>query len=536
VNPIAHLFYAPVTTIMGVVESARRTFSKDKAADCVFVIGPGQGMVGERLAWKALKEGLNAVVIGDGRNDITIEMIQKAREDGIIGNRTEVVCKMHGALRKQGEGFALKHLIKISHGVNNQGLISTKEFIHHLRQPLQKCPEKWQGNVHVSSCYIGALRGEIDIAEKNNKKNNGGVASLWRDGNILLYGGSKVQSSKVAEQNIESLLEHLGKRKNSRVNESNSLQESANNFVKIFNELKKDSATTLVLLDRNHKNPDVFRAPKTLQEVMPSHLNDRWRQIDANAKLDKKNNVNRSANPEKIKKSIFNPNRDLSYSEREKIIGFILTRVGHLRSQEKLRSLKADLKESPWLANIKNPGGITPLIYLAASGNLYPGSEVGSGEIARTLIDAGADLNASYSGETALDVAARKGNAEVLAVLLEKLSETGKLTHEHLSSSLRLACSAIGDRSAVIKAILSRFTGDFIDERDLFGRTVLHYAIMRGDVATVELLLNAGADFSKRTFGFSSPADLAREVGGEISTKILELLGKAKLKKLNTPH
>jgi ankyrin repeat protein len=530
-SPITQFFYSSVSAIAGAVESTRRTFSKDKAADCVFVIGPGQGMVGERLAWKALKEGLNAVVIGDGRNDITIEMIQKAREEGIIGHRTEVVCKMHGVLMKQREDLALKHLIQISHGVNNKNLISTKEFIHHLRQPLQKCPEKWQGNVHISSCHIGALRGEIDIAEKNNKKNNESVTSLWKDGNIILYGGSKVQSSKVAEKNIESLLEHLGKRKHSRVNESNSLQESANDFVKIFDELKKYSAATLVLLDRNRKKTDVFRAPKTLQEVMPSHLNNRWRQIDANAKLDKKNNLNRSDNLEKIKKSTFNPNRDLSYSEREKIIGFILTRVGHLRNKEKLRSLKADLKESPWLANIKNPGGTTPLIYLAASGNLYPGAEVGSGEIARTLIDAGADLNASYLGETALAWAARNGSAEVLAVLLKELSETGKLTHEHLSRSLRLACSARKNRSEVIKAILSQFRGEFINQRDFFGRTVFHNAILQGDVETVKLLLEAGADFSKRTLGFSAPADLAREIGGELSIKILELLGEAKLKK-----
>ena len=225
----------------------------------------------------------------------------------------------------------------------------------------------------------------------------------------------------------------------------------------------------------------------------------------------------------------------MSYSEREKIIGFILTRVGHLRNKEKLRSLKADLKESPWLANIKNPGGTTPLIYLAASGNLYPGAEVGSGEIARTLIDAGADLNASYLGETALAWAARNGSAEVLAVLLKELSETGKLTHEHLSRSLRLACSARENRSEVIKAIIFQFKGDFINQRDFFGRTVFHNAILQGDVETVKLLLEAGADFSKRTLGFSTPADLAREIGGELSIKILELLGDAKLKKINAP-
>ena len=124
----------------------------------------------------------------------------------------------------------------------------------------------------------------------------------------------------------------------------------------------------------------------------------------------------------------------------------------------------------------------------------------------------------------------------MLAVLLKKLEESGKLSREHLSSSLRLACLAVENRSEMVKEILSRSSKDLINQRDLSGKTALHYAVMQGDVETVKLLLDAGADFSKRTLGFKSPAGLAREIGGEISENILSLLGQAKVKKTNASN
>lgn len=120
-NPIAHFLYAPVTTITGAVESARRTFSKDKAADCVFITGPGLETASEKLAWKAFTEGLNVVFIGDGRTDITTQMIQKARKDGIIGGRTEVIGFMHGGLRRNNESRALGHVMQIGNLINDSG-------------------------------------------------------------------------------------------------------------------------------------------------------------------------------------------------------------------------------------------------------------------------------------------------------------------------------------------------------------------------------------------------------------------------------
>ena len=546
-NPIAHLFYAPVTTITGVVESARRTFSKDKAADCVFIIGPGLETSSEKLAWKAFKEGLNVVFIGDGRTDITMQMIQKAREDGIIGGRTEVIGFMHGGLRRQNESRALGHVMQIGNQINNSGekiptLISTKDFIRCLREPLPKKSgnlsntEKWQGNIHISSCHVGALKREVDTDEKTQKNKTTKSPSLWRDGDVLLYASSKQLSAKACAQNFDSLLESLGKRKRHQSNEKDSSGELSADISQVFQDVKKTSAETIVFLDKNREQPEIFRAPKTLREVMPDHLNGRWRQSDANEKSDKNYIASQFNDSEKTKKSTFNPDRELSNRERKKVIGFIWTRLMHLQNNEKFKKLKADLKESPWLANIKTSSGNTPLSFLAAIPKNNPNSGVGSGEIARALIDAGAKIDARYEGKTVLEIAAEAGNTEVLTVLLEKLKESGKLSRENLSSSLRLACLAVKNRSEMVKEILSRSSKGIINQRDLSGRTALHHAIMQGDVETVKLLLDAGADFSKRTLGFKSPAGLAREIGGEISENILSLLRQAKVKKTNASN
>ena len=142
-NLVSRFFHSPINAFTDAVESVRRAFSKDKAADCVFIIGPGNEQDVEDLSWKAFKEGLNAVVIGDGRHSVTMDMIETAKEEGIIGRHTEVICVMHGGLMQTKENKALRHVMHIGYEKNNDGeksnkLVSTTEVIRCIRSPAKK--------------------------------------------------------------------------------------------------------------------------------------------------------------------------------------------------------------------------------------------------------------------------------------------------------------------------------------------------------------------------------------------------------------
>lgn len=117
--------------------------------------------------------------------------------------------------------------------------------------------------------------------------------------------------------------------------------------------------------------------------------------------------------------------------------------------------------------NARMPDGFYPLHHAAVWGNV---------DVALTLVEAGADINAPEwdgSRSTALHIAARNGHVDLTEALL------------------------------LFEADPSR--------RDAYGRTPLHTAADQGQTEVARMLVNAGADRVSRDHEGMTPADLARD-------------------------
>jgi len=96
-------------------------------------------------------------------------------------------------------------------------------------------------------------------------------------------------------------------------------------------------------------------------------------------------------------------------------------------------------------------------------------------------------------GETALDVAARIGNAEAARLLLD-VGADPTATNKHGETPLH---TAVYDRHAdVVELFLSR--GADPNARNAYGETPLHVAALVGDVVIAKLLIKSGADINAR--------------------------------------
>ena len=85
--------------------------SRLKSADCVVVLGPGTDKAKYELEHKTQKEGLTIAFVGDGKSDITEKMIEDARKQGVISPSSEVICILHGHIKKDKEGNKI-HMVK----------------------------------------------------------------------------------------------------------------------------------------------------------------------------------------------------------------------------------------------------------------------------------------------------------------------------------------------------------------------------------------------------------------------------------------
>ncbi|HEX9893902.1 MAG TPA: ankyrin repeat domain-containing protein [Gemmatimonadales bacterium] len=219
------------------------------------------------------------------------------------------------------------------------------------------------------------------------------------------------------------------------------------------------------------------------------------------------------------------------------------------------REVSALLDVSPELVRLAGEHGKTGLHWAAEADGI---------DVARTLVDAGADIEARTSwGASPLDWAATMGSTRVAAFLLsrgaggltlitaaalgmqpevEAVVESGRDFSPHrrrdaprtpndhwptdsahllgdiLSDALYAA--ARNGHTPVVEYLLSR--GASIDAKGVFGATGLHWAAMNGHAGTVELLISRGANLELKDARFGATALGWAEEGGH--THIADLL------------
>ena len=160
-------------------------------------------------------------------------------------------------------------------------------------------------------------------------------------------------------------------------------------------------------------------------------------------------------------------------------------------------------------------------------------------EIARSLLDAGADIEAKTNwGDTPLKWAATLGSSNVADLLLGRgargfdlniAAALGKLDDiktiidantDPSEISYAMYSAARNGHTETVKYLLDH--GATIDTRGFFGGTGLHWSAINGHRETVELLIARGANLDLRDEQFNSrPENWAKEGG---HTELVNLL------------
>jgi ankyrin repeat protein len=143
----------------------------------------------------------------------------------------------------------------------------------------------------------------------------------------------------------------------------------------------------------------------------------------------------------------------------------------------------------------------TPLWIAACHGNL---------ELARLLLDAGADVNATTrKGLTALREAALIGATEIVQLLLERGADPEIMPLEFQDPPLLAAASR--SHTETVKLLLD--VGANVNAQQSGGWSALHYALLHKSKETVALILDHSPDVNAATMAHLRPLHLAAMAG-----------------------
>ena len=186
--------------------------------------------------------------------------------------------------------------------------------------------------------------------------------------------------------------------------------------------------------------------------------------------------------------------------------------------------------------NSKNDLGVTPLALACENASL---------PVATLLVEHGGDVNLPANGEAPLMIAARSGNEKLVSFLLARRAEVNATDPRHGQTALMWAVAHrhadvvkqllshgadLGTRSktdSLRMATINRYggTGDGKDRGVVDavegGGTALLFAAREGDVASAQLLLDAGADPNDRMADGTGALVLAAHSGNSLVAKLL---------------
>ena len=161
-------------------------------------------------------------------------------------------------------------------------------------------------------------------------------------------------------------------------------------------------------------------------------------------------------------------------------------------------------------------GGNTPL---------HEAVEGGNAEIVQILVDAGADIEAEgFMGQTPLSLAAEEGASEIMQILLGQGADNGTPEGEDkqtpaIGSEALFNVIEKGDVETV--RLLVEAGADVNAAEGFGGNTPLHEAVEGGNAEIVQILVEAGADIEAEGFMDQTPLSLAAEEG---VTEIMQIL------------
>ncbi len=418
-----------------IISELKGVFSSHKNVDCVFIVGPELGDNAERLKKLAQSEGLSYVVIGNGEKAVTEEMITHARKTGIIGPDTEVFCNMHGTVRRGGSGR--EHAVLLD---KNSDPVSTQRLITLLRRPddnEKNDSANWRGNIHLVSCHVGKLKDEI-------KPNANGQAGLWEQGAVFVHGGKKFVHDDTGFGDMETVVREiaLSKRMDGRRPDN----------MEIMRALMARQAETVTLIGGDLEEPLTMHAPKSVKQIMYDDPAANWRAADAHAKLDCLRV--RVSGSDKQRNALINATARSGSGEVPESLAtrVLFTRLLHVKKQEKLNQIIADIKGLPGLIKLRDTAGLTPLLVYCA----LPRDKtlrVQRHEVAKRLVELGADVNERDKyGRMAIHFAARGGDLEMIDALISVGADFSALDGDR-ESLLHFLASA---QSELVLPILDR--------------------------------------------------------------------------------
>jgi ankyrin repeat protein len=128
-----------------------------------------------------------------------------------------------------------------------------------------------------------------------------------------------------------------------------------------------------------------------------------------------------------------------------------------------------------------NRYGVRPLVLACVNG---------SAAMIRLLLDAGADPNAAFNGETPLMTAARSGSVDAVALLVERGAVVN--AQESWRGQTALMWAAAEGHTDVVKALVAR--GAEVPARSTAGFTAFLFAVREGRIGAALALLDAGAN------------------------------------------
>jgi ankyrin repeat protein len=140
----------------------------------------------------------------------------------------------------------------------------------------------------------------------------------------------------------------------------------------------------------------------------------------------------------------------------------------------------------------------------------------GSSEVAKMLIEAGADVNANdYMGKTALILAYQEGNEEIVKLLIDGGADVNAEDKEGQTALMKTGSSEAA--KMLIEA------GADLNEGDYRGKTALIMASQEGSEGLVKLLIDAGADVNAKDSYGQTALFIAKKKGyGKIEILLIK--------------